>query len=76
MSGEATSENITDGVHKMKWISIFHRKKQIFCLFHAFNPPGRNFIKIKYSSFPLFPMAYPFRIATYYNITSSPRNVS
>ena len=25
---------------------------------------GRNFIKIPYSSFPLFPVAYPFRIAT------------
>ena len=34
-----TSENITDGVHEMKWISTFHRKKkQIFCLFHAFDP--------------------------------------
>ena len=26
-SGAATSENITDGVHEMKKISIFHRKK-------------------------------------------------
>ena len=25
---------------------------------------GRSFIKIEYSSFPLFPVAYPFRIAT------------
>ena len=25
---------------------------------------GRSFIKIKYSSFPLFPVAYPFHIAT------------
>ena len=25
---------------------------------------GRSFIKIQYSSFPLFPMAYPFRIVT------------
>ena len=25
---------------------------------------GRGFIKIKYSSFPLFPMAHPFCIAT------------
>ena len=25
---------------------------------------GRSFIKIQYSSFPLFPLAYPFRIAT------------
>ena len=25
---------------------------------------GRSFIKIQYSSFPLFPVAYPFRVAT------------
>ena len=25
---------------------------------------GRSFIKIQHSSFPLFPVAYPFRIAT------------
>ena len=25
---------------------------------------GRGFIKIQYNSFPLFPVAYPFRIAT------------
>ena len=25
---------------------------------------GRSFIKIQYTSFPLFPVAYPFRIAT------------
>ena len=25
---------------------------------------GKGFIKIQYSSFPLFPVAYPFRIAT------------
>ena len=25
---------------------------------------GRSYIKIQYSSFPLFPVAYPFRIAT------------
>ena len=33
-------ENITDGVHEMTYISIFHqkKKKQIFCLLHAFNP--------------------------------------
>ena len=36
---------------------------------------GRSFIKIQYSSFPLFPLAYPFRIATHYIITSSVRNV-
>ena len=36
---------------------------------------GRSFIKIQYSSFPLFPVTYPFRIATYYNIMSSAWNV-
>ena len=36
---------------------------------------GRRFIKIQFSSFPLFPVAYPFGIATYYNITSSARNL-
>ena len=25
---------------------------------------GRSFIKIQYSSFPLFPVVYPFRLAT------------
>ena len=30
---------------------------------------GRSFIKIQYSSFPLLPVAYPFRIATHYNTT-------
>ena len=28
-SGAATRESITDGVHEMKEISIFHRKKNI-----------------------------------------------
>ena len=36
---------------------------------------GRSFIKIQYSYFPLFPVAYPSGIATHYNITSSARNV-
>ena len=27
--------------------------------------PGRSFNKIQYSSFPLFPVEYPFRIATH-----------
>ena len=34
----------------------------------------RSLIKIEYSSFPLFPFAYPFRIATHHSITSSARN--
>ena len=32
---------------------------------------GKSFIEIHYSSFLLFPVAYPFRIAMYYNIMSS-----
>ena len=30
---------------------------------------GRSFTKIQYSSFRLFPVTYPFHIATHYNIT-------
>ena len=37
---------------------------------------GRSFIKIQYSSFPLFPVASPFRIGTYYNITSEKLKVN
>ena len=29
---------------------------------------GRSFMKIHYSSFPLFPVAYPFRIAKQYYV--------
>ena len=38
-SGAATGENITDGVRKMKYISIFHRIKNKYSgfSFHAFN---------------------------------------
>ena len=36
-SGAAKSDNITNVVHEMKLMSLFHREKQIFCLFHAFN---------------------------------------
>ena len=71
-NGAATSENITDGVHEMKQISIFHQKKQIFCLFHAFNP----FWEKLYENPAQFFSVIPFRIATHYNITSSVRNVS
>ena len=40
------------------------KKKKIFCLFHALTLSERSLIKIKCSSFLLFPVAYPFRIAT------------
>ena len=66
MSGAATSENITDGVHDMKY-SIFHRIKNKYSVyFMLLTLSGRTFIKIQYSSFPLFPVAYLFRIATHY----------
>ena len=32
---------------------------------------GRSFVKIQYSFFSFFPMVYPSRIATHYNIMSS-----
>ena len=35
---------------------------------------GRSFIKIQYSYFPLFPVTYPSRIETHYDITSSLRD--
>ena len=80
-SGTATNENTTDGVHEMKWclrdeiISIFHRKNKYSVYFMLLTLSGRSFIKTQYSSFPLFPVTYPFRIATHYYITSSARNV-
>ena len=58
-SGAATSENITDGVHEMKQISIFHRKKKNFVYFMLLTLSGRSFIKIKYSSFPVIPRGVP-----------------
>ena len=62
----ATSENITDGVHEMKEISIFHRKKnpKYSIYFMLLTLSGRSFIKIQCSSCPLFLVSYPFRIAT------------
>ena len=33
--GCATREYITDGVHSMKYISIFHRKKNLLYLSHV-----------------------------------------
>ena len=37
-SGAATSENITDGAHEMKSISIFHRKKTSILFISCFQP--------------------------------------
>ena len=48
-----------------KFRSFIGKKNQIFCLFHAFNPFWEKlYKKIQYSSFLLFPLAYPFRVAT------------
>ena len=58
-SGAATCENITDGVHKMKWISISHRKKQIFCLFHAFNPFLEELYQNPLQFFSVIPYGIP-----------------
>ena len=52
-SGAATSENIADGVHKIKY--------SVYCMHLTLS--GRSLIKIQYSSFPLFPVANPFRTA-------------
>ena len=58
-SGEATCENITDGVHEMKKNSIFHRKNQIFCLFHAFNPFWEKFYQNPVQFFSVIPRGVP-----------------
>ena len=58
-SGAATSENITDGVHEMKSISIFQRKKQIFCLFHAFNPFWEELYQSRVQFFSVIPRGVP-----------------
>ena len=58
-SGAAMSENITDGVHEIKYISIFHRKKQIFCLFHAFNSFWEKLYQNLVQFFSVFPHGVP-----------------
>ena len=58
-------------------LSLKNKKKYSvnFMLWTLLTLSGRSFIKIQYSSFLLFPVAYPSHIATHYNITSSARNV-
>ena len=51
------------------------KNQQIFCLFHAFKPFWKKLYQNPVQFFSVIPMAYPFRIATYYNITSSVRNL-
>ena len=53
----------------------FTEKNKHSVYFMLLSLSGRGFVKIQYSSFPLFPVAYPSRIATNYNITSIARNV-
>ena len=52
-SGAATRENITDGV---KEISL---KKQIFCLFHAFNPFWEKLYQKPVQFFSVIPLGVP-----------------
>ena len=49
-SGFATHENITDGVH---------RKQQIFCLFHAFNPFWEKLYQNQVQFFSVIPHGVP-----------------
>ena len=61
-SGAATSENITDGVHEMKKISIFNgteKKNQIFCLFHAFNTFWEKLYQNPVQFFSVIPRGVP-----------------
>ena len=58
-SGAATSENVTDDVHEMKQTSIFHRKRQIFCLFHAFNPFREELYQNPEQLFSVIPRSVP-----------------
>ena len=57
-SGCATRENITAGVHLIKYISIFHRKK-IFCLFHAFNAFWEKLYQNPVQFFSVIPRSVP-----------------
>ena len=59
MSGDATHENITDGVHERRKISIFHRKKQIFCICHAFNPFWEKLYQNPEQLFSVIPRGVP-----------------
>ena len=47
-----------------KFRSFTEKKKKYSVYFMLLTLSGRSFTKIQYSSFPLFPVAYPFRIAT------------
>ena len=59
-SGAATSENITDGFHEMKKISVFHRKKKKkICLFHAFKPFWEELFQNPVQFFSVIPRGVP-----------------
>ena len=53
----------------------FTEKNKYSVYFMFLTLSGRSYIKIQYSSFPSFPLAYLSRIATHDNFTSSARNV-
>ena len=55
------------------FLSLKENKYSVY--FMLLTLSGRIFIKIQCTSFPLFPVAYPFCIAMHYSITSSARNV-
>ena len=65
-SGCATRENITDGVSRdeINFDLSTKKIKKYSVYFMPLTLSGRSFIKLQYSSFPLFPVVYPFRIAT------------
>ena len=59
-SGAATSKNITDGVQEI--FLIFHRKKkQLFCLFHAFNTFWEKLYQNPVQFFSIIPLGVPLR---------------
>ena len=53
-SGAATCENITDGVHSMKWISIFHRKKKQISPMYLL-PTGSKELEMQYARMESYP---------------------
>ena len=58
-SGEATIENITDGVHELNKFRSFTEKNQKFCLFHAFNPFWEKLYQNPVQFFSTIPRGVP-----------------
>ena len=60
VSGAATSENITDGVHEMNQVLICHRKKKPnIVFFHAFNPLWEELHQNPVQFFSVIPCGVP-----------------